>query len=97
MAGRVDSCQSAPRLLSKRSGGSDTAGTSSPAALDAGPPKVRRLAMHPCGSSNVHDLFAPPKELLRVPKPRRFKSKPWKHAAEKPASVIQHFLSLHPS
>ena len=88
MAGRVDPSQSASRLLSKRSGASDIAGNASATALESGPPKVRRLAIYPRSNTNVHDLFAPPKELLREPRPRRFKSKPWKHAAEKPESVM---------
>lgn len=72
---------------SKRSIASDALHGRSPSTLGIGPPKLRRLSLYPRSTANVHDLFAPPKELLREPKPRGFKANPWKHAAEKPDSV----------
>ncbi|XP_052125010.1 dynein axonemal heavy chain 7-like [Frankliniella occidentalis] len=77
----------------KRSVGSDVL-PGVPPVLGAGPPKIRRLSLYSHSATNVHDLFAPPKELLREPQPRRFKSKPWKHAAEKPESVGKSYTEL---
>ncbi|XP_034234713.1 dynein heavy chain 7, axonemal isoform X2 [Thrips palmi] len=79
---------------SKRSVASDALPNLSATALGGGPPKVRRLSLFPRSATDVHELFAPPRELLREPKPRRFKAKPWKDAVEKPETVGKSYTEL---